>query len=70
MVAVDSPFPMQTHYTWEDAEGGCRMTLRNVGGPTGLPGRLLGGLMARRMRAEMTQDLARLEAVLADTPST
>lgn len=35
MRAPGSPFPMETTYTWEDEHGATRMTLRNLGTPSG-----------------------------------
>ncbi len=65
MSAVDSPFPMRTTYTWEDAgEGRTRMFLRNEGEPTGFFGRLTGPLMSMQMRSATTKDLAKLKALL------
>ena len=64
MRADDSPFPMQTTYTWEDADGGTRMRLRNEGEPTVFFGRMTAPLMARQMRAATTKDLARLKGIL------
>lgn len=65
--ADDAPFPMRTAYTWEEVPGGTRMEIRNTGGPTGLLA-LTGGLMAARMRRELTADLARLGRVLSQRP--
>src|SRR3954470_736663 len=35
MRTSEGPFPMETTYTWADADGGTRMTLRNRGEPSG-----------------------------------
>ena len=65
MSAIDSPFPMTTTYTWEDAgDGATRMFLRNQGEPTGFFGMLTGPLMAMQMRSATTKDLARLKQLL------
>jgi uncharacterized protein YndB with AHSA1/START domain len=59
-----SPFPMETTYTWEDAEaGGTWMTLRNRGAPTGFAG-LATPLLASAIRRATTKDLAQLKAIL------
>lgn len=60
----DGPFPMETTYTWEPAQGGrTRMTLRNRGTPSGFS-RVAGPVMERAMRRAMTKDLARLKQIL------
>lgn len=64
MRTAEGPFPMETTYTWEDAPGGTRMTLRNRGAPTGF-GAVVAPVMAAAMRRAMQQDLARLGRVLA-----
>jgi uncharacterized membrane protein len=58
------PFPMRTVYEWEAVgDGSTRMTLRNVGRPSGLAA--LGSRpMAAAMRSATTKDLARLRALL------
>ena len=64
MRTADGPFPMETTYTWEPSgDGGCRMTLRNRGNPSGFAG-LTAPLMARAMRRATTKDLARLKGLL------
>lgn len=65
MSAVDSPFPMTTTYTWEDAgEGKTRMFLRNEGEPSGFFGKLSAPLMSMQMKSATTKDLARLKGIL------
>lgn len=65
MAAVDSPFPMKTTYTWEDAPGGgTRMFLRNEGSPEGFFGGLMAPLMATHMKSATTKDLAKLKELL------
>lgn len=65
MTAIDSPFPMRTTYTWEDAPNGMtRMFLRNEGDPSGFFGRLAAPLMAMQMRSATTKDLALLKKIL------
>lgn len=62
--AVDGPFPMRTIYEWADAGAGrTRMTIRNVGGPTGFMAPLT-PLMAWQVRRALAADLAHLAAVL------
>jgi uncharacterized protein YndB with AHSA1/START domain len=60
MRTAQGPFPMQTTYTWEPAEGGTRMTLRNNGEPSGFA-RIAGPVMELAMRRAMTKDLAALK---------
>jgi hypothetical protein len=61
---VDGPFPMETTYVWDDAEGGAtRMTLRNRGTPTGFSF-WLAPLIAGAMRRANRKDLAALKALL------
>jgi uncharacterized membrane protein len=54
------PFPMRTVYAWEAAgDGATRMTLRNVGRPSGFAA--VGARpMSAAMRSAMTKDLERL----------
>lgn len=63
MRTADGPFPMETTYTWEEAPGGTRMTLRNRGNPSGFA-KMTGPLMEKAMRRATTKDLARLKALL------
>jgi uncharacterized membrane protein len=64
MGTADGPFPMETTYTWEEAESGATvMTLRNRGEPSGFTG-VAAPLMARAIRRANRKDLARLKAIL------
>jgi len=63
MRTADGLFPMETTYTWEPAEGGTRMTLRNRGNPSGFA-QLTRPLMERAVRRATTKDLARLKSLL------
>ncbi|MET0523987.1 MAG: SRPBCC family protein [Nocardioides sp.] len=64
MRTADGPFPMETTYTWSEAEGGgTRMTLRNRGAPAGFA-RLTAPMLEAAMRRATTKDLARLKDVL------
>ena len=64
MATADGPFPMQTTYTWADLPGGgTRMTLRNVGEPSGF-GNVAAPILAAAMRRANRKDLARLKALL------
>jgi hypothetical protein len=63
METAQGPFPMRTTYTWEQAEGGTRMTLRNTGTPRGF-GKVSAPAMAVAMKRATTKDLARLKAIL------
>ena len=60
MRTAQGPFPMQTTYTWEPADGGTRMTLRNDGSPSGFA-RVAAPVMEVAMRRAMTKDLAALK---------
>jgi uncharacterized protein YndB with AHSA1/START domain len=64
MSTEEGPFPMETTYTWQDAdEGATRMTLRNRGEPAGFA-KVTGPVMARAMRRAMSKDLQRLGEIL------
>jgi hypothetical protein len=63
MSTDEGPFPMETTYTWEDADGGTRMTLRNRGEPSGFA-KVAGPVMASAMRRANKNDLARLKEIL------
>jgi hypothetical protein len=63
MSTDEGPFPMETTYTWEDADGGTRMTLRNRGAPSGFA-KVAGPVMASALRRANKNDLARLREIL------
>lgn len=64
MSTAEGPFPMETTYTWEDADGGgTRMTLRNRGEPSGFS-KVAAPLMAGAMRRANAKDLRRLKQIL------
>lgn len=63
MRATEGPLAMETTYTWSDADGGTRMSLRNRGGPGGLQ-RLLAPLMTMAVRRATTKDLAQIKHIL------
>jgi uncharacterized protein YndB with AHSA1/START domain len=63
MRTADGPFPMETIYTWADADGGTRMTLRNRGEPAGFS-KLAAPMVARAMRRANRKDLAHLKQIL------
>ncbi|WP_307464274.1 SRPBCC family protein [Pseudarthrobacter oxydans] len=64
MRTAQGPFPMQTTYTWADADGSStRMTLRNTGTPAGFSA-VVNLLMVPMMRRAMRKDLARLKHIL------
>jgi hypothetical protein len=55
---------MKTTYTWEDAPGGAtKMTLRNLGEPSGFAA-VASAVMARAMRKANEADLLRLKSLL------
>jgi hypothetical protein len=64
MKTAQGPFPMETTYTWVAlSDQSTRMTLRNRGESAGFS-RVFAPLMASMMRRAMTNDLARLKALL------
>ena len=63
MSTAQGPFPMETTYTFEDAPGGSRMTLRNRGEPSGFA-KVGAPLMERAMRRANRADLRRIKEVL------
>jgi ligand-binding SRPBCC domain-containing protein len=64
MRTAQGPFPMETTYTWEDADDGAtRMTLRNRGEPTGFA-KLSAPMVAAAMRRANRKDLDRLRVIL------
>ncbi len=68
MRTVNGPFPMETTYTWEAADGGStRMTLRNVGNPSGFS-RVAAPMMKPAIRRATTKDLACLKTMLEHGP--
>ena len=63
MRTAQGPFPMQTTYSWEPADAGTRMTLRNNGSPSGFA-RIAAPAIELAMRRAMTKDLAALKRTL------
>jgi uncharacterized membrane protein len=63
MSTSEGPFPMETTYAWQDAEGHTRMTLRNRGAPSGFAS-VAAPLMSAAMRRANEADLRRLKALL------
>ena len=63
MRTAEGPFPMETDYTWADATGGTRMTLRNRGEPSGFS-KLAAPMLASAMRRANARDLERLKEIL------
>jgi uncharacterized membrane protein len=63
MRTANGPFPMETTYTWADAPGGTRMTLRNRGEPAGFS-KVAAPMLAAAMRRANRKDLERLKNLL------
>lgn len=64
MRTADGPFPMQTTYTWEaTGPSEARMTLRNVGEPSGFS-RVTAPVMELAVRRATTKDLDQLKTLL------
>jgi hypothetical protein len=63
MATEEGPFPMETTYTWEDRDGGTRMTLRNRGEPSGFAA-ITSPVMEWMMRRANQADLRKLKNVL------
>jgi uncharacterized membrane protein len=64
MRTAEGPFPMETHYHGDPTPGGgTRMTLRNVGSPSGFS-KFFAPLMGMAMRRATTRDLLRLKHIL------
>lgn len=63
MRTSEGPFPMETTYTWADAEGATMMTLRNRGEPAGFA-KVGAKAMAAAMRRANRKDLDNLRSIL------
>lgn len=64
MRTANGPFPMETTYTWSDAdEGHTHMHLRNAGKPSGMMS-LMAPMMAKAMKKANEKDLAMLKEIL------
>jgi uncharacterized membrane protein len=64
MQTAQGPFPMQTTYTWADADdSSTRMALRNTGKPAGFSA-VVNLVMSPMMRRAMQKDLAKLKQIL------
>lgn len=67
MRTSEGPFPMETTYTWADANGSTRMTLRNRGEPSGFA-KIGAKAMSAAMRRANRKDLDNLRAILETRP--
>ena len=66
MRTSEGPFPMQTTYAWEQADGNkTLMTLRNTGSPRGFS-RLISPFMSFAMRRANNKDLQRLKILMEE----
>lgn len=66
MRTSEGPFPMQTTYAWEQADGNkTLMTLRNTGSPGGFS-RLISPFMSFAMRRANNKDLQRLKILMEE----
>ena len=63
MSTASGPFPMTTTYSFEDVEGGTRMTLRNHGSPRGF-GAVAGPVMRRAIERANRKDLDAIKTLL------
>lgn len=64
MSTAEGPFPMETTYTWADAEGGgTLMALTNRGEPRGFS-RIFAPMMAMAVRRANRNDLRQLKRIL------
>jgi hypothetical protein len=68
MTTAQGPFPMETTYTWEDAEDGTKMALRNCGEPSGFAA-VTAPVMAAAMRRANEGDLRLLKSILERGPT-
>lgn len=63
MRSVKSPFPMVVTYSFDDASGGTRASIRVEGEPGGVY-RVGGPLMPRAVKRSITKDLRNLKAII------
>ncbi|MEO8131527.1 MAG: ATPase, partial [Bryobacteraceae bacterium] len=64
MRTAEGPFPMETQYAWFSLPGGgTRMTMRNLGSPSGFS-KLVAPFLALAIRRANKKDLALLKRVL------
>ena len=63
MRTTESPFPMETAYTWEPVDGGTRMTLRIQADPSGFS-KLVTPFIVGNARRAIADDLESLRTLL------